>query len=229
MNLNINIKEKKYGSKVILRNVNIDINKGGIIGVVGKNGQGKTTFFKCILGNLKYKGAMIFNNVKLKINDVAWCPTQPLIYDDLTAAEFKKFYAELLKIEGEPKKDLFEIPQNILIKEFSTRAYICPQDSKIATIPIGHADGIGRHFGNGAGFVSMGSKKAPIVGNVCMDMIMVDVTNIGCKEGDEVVFFGPKFSAEASAAAANTISYELITGISQRIKREILGERPINT
>ena len=75
----------------------------------------------------------------------------------------------------------------------------------------------------------MGSKKAPIVGNVCMDMIMVDVTNIGSKEGDEVVFFGPKFSAEASAAAANTISYELITGISQRIKREILGERPINT
>lgn len=120
MNLNINIKEKKYGSKVILRNVNIDINKGGIIGVVGKNGQGKTTFLKCILGNLKYKGAMIFNNVKLKINDVAWCPTQPLIYDDLTAAEFKKFYAELLKIKGEPKKDLFEIPQNILIKEFST-------------------------------------------------------------------------------------------------------------
>ena len=120
MSLNINIKEKKYGSKVILRNVNIDINKGGIIGVVGKNGQGKTTFLKCILGNLKYKGAMIFNNVKLKINDVAWCPTQPLIYDDLTAAEFKKFYAELLKIKGEPKKDLFEIPQNILIKEFST-------------------------------------------------------------------------------------------------------------
>ena len=109
------------------------------------------------------------------------------------------------------------------------RAFMCPQDSKIATIPIGHADGIGRHFGNGAGFVSMGSKKAPIVGNVCMDMIMVDVTNIGCKEGDEVVFFGPKFSAETSAAAANTISYELITGISQRIKREILGERPINT
>ena len=74
------------------------------------------------------------------------------------------------------------------------RAYICPQDSKIATIPIGHADGIGRHFGNGAGFVSIGSKKAPIVGNVCMDMIMVDVTNIGCKEGDEVVFFGPKLT-----------------------------------
>jgi alanine racemase len=102
------------------------------------------------------------------------------------------------------------------------RAFVSPEDSKIATIPIGHADGIGRHFGNGAGIVSIGSKKAPIVGNVCMDMIMVDVTNIECKEGDEVVFFGSDFSAETSAAAANTISYELITGISQRVRREVL-------
>ena len=101
------------------------------------------------------------------------------------------------------------------------RGFISPQGSKIATIPIGHADGIGRHFGHGVGMVSIGSKKAPIVGNVCMDMVMVDVTDIKCQEGDEVVFFGSEFSAETSAAAANTISYELITGISQRVKREI--------
>ena len=55
-----------------------------------------------------------------------------------------------------------------------------------------------------------------------MDMVMVDVTNIECLEGDEVLFFGPEFSAEASAAAANTISYELITGISQRVKRKVI-------
>ena len=102
------------------------------------------------------------------------------------------------------------------------RGFISPQNSKIATLPIGHADGIGRHFGHGVGAVSVGSKKAPIVGNVCMDMVMIDVTDIDCKEGDEVVFFGPEFSAETSAAAANTISYELITGISQRVKREII-------
>ena len=102
------------------------------------------------------------------------------------------------------------------------RGFISPKGSKIATLPIGHADGIGRHFGNGIGFVSIGHEKAPIVGNVCMDMIMVDVTEIDCKEGDEVVLFGPEFSAEASAETANTISYELITGISQRVKREIL-------
>ena len=103
------------------------------------------------------------------------------------------------------------------------RAFISSEDSKIATIPIGHADGIGRHFGHGVGAVSIGYEKAPIVGNVCMDMIMIDVTNIECEEGDEVVFFGSEYSAETSAAAANTISYELITGISQRVKRKVLN------
>ena len=104
------------------------------------------------------------------------------------------------------------------------RAFISSEDTKIATIPIGHADGIGRHFGYGLGTVSIGSEKASIVGNVCMDMIMVDVTTIECAEGDEVVFFGSEYSAETSAAAANTISYELITGVSQRVKRKILDK-----
>jgi alanine racemase len=102
------------------------------------------------------------------------------------------------------------------------RGFISSQNSRIATLPIGHADGIGRHFGHGVGHVSVRNKKAPIVGNVCMDMIMVDVTDIDCEEGDEVTLFGPKFSAEISAETANTISYELITGISQRVKREIV-------
>ena len=102
------------------------------------------------------------------------------------------------------------------------RGFISPSTSKIATLPIGHADGIGRHFGHGVGCVSIGNKKAPIVGNVCMDMIMVDVTQIDCEEGDEVELFGPALSAETSAETANTISYELITGISQRVNRKIL-------
>ena len=59
-------------------------------------------------------------------------------------------------------------------------------------------------------------------GNVCMDMIMVDVTTIGCKEGDEVLIFGSGFSAEDAAEAANSISYELITGVSQRITRKFI-------
>ena len=100
--------------------------------------------------------------------------------------------------------------------------HICSIGSKIATIPIGHADGIGRHYGHKAGVVSINQQKAPIVGNVCMDMIMVDVTSINCQEGDEVVIFGSNFSAEGVAEAVDTISYELITGISQRITRKII-------
>ncbi len=90
---------------------------------------------------------------------------------------------------------------------------------KTATIPIGHADGIGRQYGNGKGFVIINGEKAPIIGNVCMDMIMVNITNINCKEGDEVIIFDNVNTAENLAKTANTISYELITSVSQRIKR----------
>ncbi|WBU90526.1 alanine racemase [Cellulophaga omnivescoria] len=88
-----------------------------------------------------------------------------------------------------------------------------------ATLPVGHADGIGRIYGNQKGFVFINGKKAPILGNTCMDMIMVNVTNIDCKEGDEVIVFNETYTADALATAAGTISYELVTGISQRVKR----------
>jgi len=94
---------------------------------------------------------------------------------------------------------------------------------KTATLPIGHADGISRQYGNGKGFVAINGEKAPIIGNVCMDMIMVDITNIDCKEGDEVIVFGKNHTANTFSATANTISYEIITAISQRVKRLILN------
>jgi alanine racemase len=99
------------------------------------------------------------------------------------------------------------------------RAYRSTDIKKIATIPIGHADGLGRQYGNGKGFVYVNGKKAFIVGNVCMDMIMIDVTNIECKEGDEIVMFDKYHTAEDLARTSNTISYELITAISRRVKR----------
>ena len=91
-----------------------------------------------------------------------------------------------------------------------------------ATLPLGHADGIGRHYGRGKTYVSVHGQKAPIIGNVCMDMIMIDITNIDCNEGDEVVVYGGNPTAEEFASTANTISYELLTGISQRVKRCII-------
>ena len=92
-------------------------------------------------------------------------------------------------------------------------------DQRTATLPIGHADGIGRQYGQGKGYVMINGKRAPIVGNVCMDMIMVNVTNIDCKEGDEVIIFDARNTAEDLAKTAQTISYEIITAISQRVKR----------
>ena len=104
------------------------------------------------------------------------------------------------------------------------RAYKSKGFEKTATIPIGHADGINRVYGHGKGFVFINDKKAPIIGNVCMDMIMVNITNIECKEGDEVIIFDAKHSASDLAESANTISYEIITSVSQRVSRKVVSD-----
>ncbi|WP_298547201.1 alanine racemase [uncultured Aquimarina sp.] len=102
------------------------------------------------------------------------------------------------------------------------RAFKADNFTKTATIPIGHADGIGRQYGNKKGFVTILGKKAFIIGNVCMDMIMIDITDIDCKEGDEVIIFDNTSSAAIIAEDAGTISYELLTAISPRVKRIII-------
>jgi len=104
------------------------------------------------------------------------------------------------------------------------RAFTAIGKTMTATLPIGHADGINRQYGNGRGGVFIKDKYAPIIGNVCMDMLMIDITGIDCKEGDEVILFGGPQHATQFAAKGNTISYELITGISQRVKRVIIEE-----
>lgn len=99
------------------------------------------------------------------------------------------------------------------------RAYKAPETIRTATIPIGHADGISRQYGNGNGYVIINNQKAVIIGNVCMDMIMVDITSISCNEGDEVIIYNGEHTATEFAASGNSISYEIITAASQRIKR----------
>ncbi len=104
------------------------------------------------------------------------------------------------------------------------RRFIADRPTKIATIPIGYADGISRGLGNGKGFVTIKNKKAPILGSVCMDMLMVDISNISCKEGDRVVIFGENPTVNEMAKTLETIPYEIITGISQRVKRVFYRE-----
>ncbi|MBX2816515.1 MAG: bifunctional UDP-N-acetylmuramoyl-tripeptide:D-alanyl-D-alanine ligase/alanine racemase [Saprospiraceae bacterium] len=100
------------------------------------------------------------------------------------------------------------------------QAAVANEDMTIATIGLGYADGLIRKAGNRRYSVLIKSKFAPIVGNVCMDMAMIDVTDIeGVEIGDEVVIFGPEASVEIMAAAAETIPYEILTGISQRVRK----------
>jgi len=99
------------------------------------------------------------------------------------------------------------------------RKFIVQKNRSIATLPIGYADGIRRIIGNGKGYVNIQGKKAPIIGNICMDMMMVDVTGIACKEGDTVIIIGENPSLKKYAEWYQTIPYEVLTSISPRVKR----------
>lgn len=99
------------------------------------------------------------------------------------------------------------------------RRFMAAKQTKIATIPIGYADGISRLWGNEVGYVLIKNKKASIVGSICMDMLMVNVTEIDCKEGDSVVIFGENPTVTEIADALKTIPYEILASISQRVKR----------
>ena len=91
--------------------------------------------------------------------------------------------------------------------------------SRIATIPIGYADGMNRHFGRGNVSVLVNGKWAPTIGNICMDACMIDVTGIDCMVGDSVEIFGRNASLQRLADALDTIPYEVLTSVSPRVKR----------
>ena len=93
------------------------------------------------------------------------------------------------------------------------------RDSIIAAIPIGYADGLNRHLGNSHCYCLVNGQKAPYVGNICMDVAMIDVTGIDCKEGDSVEIFGDHLPVTVLSDVLDTIPYEVLTGISNRVKR----------
>lgn len=97
-------------------------------------------------------------------------------------------------------------------------------DMEIATIAIGYADGYNRAFSRGVGKVWINGYIAPVIGNVCMDMTMVDVTGLPVKEGDTVIIFGKDLPIQRAAEAINTIPYEILTNTSERVKRVFVAE-----
>ncbi|MFC3416280.1 alanine racemase C-terminal domain-containing protein [Algoriphagus hitonicola] len=100
-----------------------------------------------------------------------------------------------------------------------SRKGMMEKGGKIATLPIGYADGFDRRFSNGKGYVLIHGKKAPVIGNVCMDMVMVDVTGMAVRTGDEAVVYGQEISLKELSERIGTIPYELLTNISSRVKR----------
>lgn len=118
--LDISISKKEFDSKVIFENTIITIQENGIYGIVGKNGEGKTTLFKCMLSLTPFEGKISFKSEVLKTQKIAWCPTEPSLYEELTAAEFYDFYRELTSSTSNNSKMLFDVTENQLIKNFST-------------------------------------------------------------------------------------------------------------
>ncbi len=104
------------------------------------------------------------------------------------------------------------------------RKGVMDKDGQVATIAIGYADGFDRRFSNGVGKVVINGHMVPVIGNVCMDMTMVDVTGLDVKEGDEVIIFGKSPSLGQQASAIGTIPYELLTNVGERVKRVFFSE-----
>jgi len=99
------------------------------------------------------------------------------------------------------------------------RKAVLKQDSTIATIAIGYSDGFRRDFSQGRAMVSWNGIEVPVLGNVCMDMCMVDVTGLDVCDGDEITIFEDAESIHKLAKVADTIPYEILTGIGHRVKR----------
>lgn len=100
-----------------------------------------------------------------------------------------------------------------------SRKGVIERKSKIGVVPIGYADGLKRQLGNGKACFYVNGKATPIIGNICMDMCMIDLTGIECKEDDIAILFNEDYPVERLAEACNTIPYEILTSISQRVKR----------
>lgn len=100
-----------------------------------------------------------------------------------------------------------------------SRKGVLHRDSRIAALPIGYADGLNRHLGNGRGYCLVNGQKAPYVGNICMDVCMIDVTDIDCKEGDKAIIFGDDLPVTVLSDILDTIPYEILTSVSERVKR----------
>ena len=151
----------------------------------------------------RFPGAQ-FDMVRLGIGLYGINPVDNSIIHNVSS-----LHTTILQIKNVPREDTVGY----------SRKGVLDRDSKIAAIPIGYADGLNRHLGNGHAYCLVNEQKAPYVGNICMDVCMIDVTDIDCKEGDKVEIFGDHLLISTLSDILGTIPYEVLTGISTRVKR----------
>jgi alanine racemase len=139
---------------------------------------------------------------------------------------------DTFKVEPEPLHNVSTLKSSISqIKKVQAgesigynRQYIPGEERTVAIVAIGYADGLSRRLGNGKGKLLVNGRFATIIGNVCMDMCTIDVTGMPVKEGDEVIVFGDAYPITSLAGDMDTIPYEVLTGISGRVKRVYFRE-----
>ncbi len=184
-----------------------------------------------------------FKRMSMQIKQLFDYPIISHIENSAAIARFSDYQADMCRLGiglygfgwGEGLRPISTLKSRIVqIKELDadqTVGYGCvgvlSRKSRIATIPIGYADGLNRHLGGGAWSMLVSDQQAPIVGRICMDSCMIDITDIeGVAEGDEVIIFSPKptNTAEDMANILGTISYEVLTSVSSRVKRIYIKE-----
>ena len=151
----------------------------------------------------RYLGAQ-FDMVRLGLGLYGVCPFTNRIIHNVSTLK-----TTILQIH--------DVPQNETVG-YSRKGRL-NRDSRIASIPIGYADGLNRRLGNGNAYCLVNGQKAPYVGNICMDVCMIDVTDIDCKEGDKVIIFGDDLPVTVLSDILGTIPYEILTSVSNRVKR----------
>ena len=151
----------------------------------------------------RFSGAQ-FDMVRLGIGLYGISPIDNSILNNVSTLK-----TTILQIRDVPEEDTVG---------YSRKGHLA-RPSRIAAIPIGYADGLNRHLGNGNAYCLVNGKRAVYVGNICMDVCMIDVTDIDCKEGDSVEIFGGHLPITALSDVLDTIPYEVLTSVSTRVKR----------
>jgi alanine racemase len=188
------------------------------------------------LDKFTYHQAELFNEAVSKIRSALGYPFLRHILNTSGIARFPQYQFEMVRpgigFDGLELKTVgrfkTRISQTKMITAGEPVGYGCADvseyDRLIAIVPVGYADGLNRRLGNRRGHLFIKGRRVPIIGNICMDMCMVDITGMDAKEGDDAEIFGENISINELAQQCETIPYEILTSVPGRVKRVFFRE-----